>query len=106
MTFVTTILAALLAGVNYVLGIYLFILFVHIALNFVRADPSNVIVSFISAITEPPCRFLLRKFPKLLINSRAGAVDLSPMVLMVGIACVRILLDYLHQYLRFGGAAF
>ena len=69
-----------------------------------KADPNNGVVRFINAICEPPCRYLLRKFPKLMLQSSGGYIDLSPLALMLGIGCVRILLEYIHNYFRYGGA--
>lgn len=106
MTLLSTIIAAVFAGANYILGIYLFVLFAHVILAFVKADPSNSVVRFIAAVCEPPCRYLLNRFPRLMIQGSGGYIDLSPVTLMLGIGCVRILLGYLHDYFRAGGAGF
>lgn len=106
MDFLSTIIAAVLAGVSYILGIYLFLLFANMILSFVRADPGNGVVRFVNAICEPPCRALRSRFPGLIISSGGGAVDLSPMIVMLGIGVVRIFLDYLHDYFRMGGGIF
>lgn len=81
--------------VDYLLGIYLILLFISVILKMVRADSSNPLVRGIYVLTDPPSRWLLRKFPKLYFTTSDGAsMDLSTTVLMVGVGCLRVFLPY------------
>jgi YggT family protein len=99
-----TLIGALLKGLNYILNLYLFILFANMILSFVQADPYNSIVRTIRAVTDPPCQFLKRKFPGLVVSGGGGsAIDLSPIIVVVVIGVVRILIDHLYVYVMQGG---
>lgn len=81
--------------IDYLLGIYLILLFISVILKMVRADSSNPLVRGVYVLTDPPSRWLLRKFPKLYVTSSDGsAMDLSTTVLMIGIGCLRVFLPY------------
>lgn len=84
---------------DYLLSAYLFVLFANAIVRLVRADPSNGIVRFLSALADPPARALLRKFPKLLLRNGPDLMDLSPLVLMLGIGALKIVLGNLQTYL-------
>lgn len=96
------LLAGVVAVVNNILTIYLIVLFAAAVLRWVRADESSGIVRTLYVITDPPARWLARKFPKLVVRSGMSVIDLSPAILMVGIGCIKILLDHLYTYLRMG----
>ena len=96
-------LAGVVAVLNYILTVYLIVLFANAILRLVRADPTSPIVRMIGVVAAPPALWLVRKFPRLVVHSGMQSMDLSPAVLMIGIGCVKILLDHLYQYLRFAG---
>ena len=96
------LLAGIVAVINYILSVYLIVLFANAILGMVRADPSNSIVRMVGVVSDPPAHWLARKFPGLLVQSGMQTIDLSPALIMIGIGCVKILLDHLYQYLRFG----
>jgi uncharacterized protein YggT (Ycf19 family) len=100
---VSTIAAALLAGLNYVLGFYLFLVFANMVLSFVSADQGNGIVRFVRALVEPPCRMIRNRFPGLAIRSGSAMIDLAPLILILAIGVIRIFLTYLHDYVQRGG---
>lgn len=86
--------------IDYILGLYLILLFASVILRMVRADTSNPLVRGVYVLTDPPARWLARKFPRLLVSSGDGyMMDLSPTVLMVGIGCIKVFLPYLLQFL-------
>ena len=95
-----SLLIGVFAVIDYILGIYIFLLFISVILKMVRADSGNPLVRGMYALTDPPSRWLLRKFPKLYMISNDGmAMDLSPTVLMVGIGCIKVFLPYLRDFL-------
>jgi uncharacterized protein YggT (Ycf19 family) len=67
-------------------------------LSLVGANPSNPIVGFLNAITNPPCRFLTRHFPRLLVRNNAGYIDLSPVVLILFLGCLMIVIEKIRIY--------
>lgn len=85
--------------VSYLLHIYGFFLVVAAVLSFVGAHPSNPIVVFFRSVTTPPCRYLVRKFPKLIISTENGYIDLSPLVLLLSIGCTIIIIQKIGYYL-------
>lgn len=94
------LLVGIFAVVDYLLGIYIFLLFISVILKMVRADSSNPLVRGIYVLSDPPCRWLLRKFPKLYVVSNDGAaMDLSPTALMIGLGCIKVFLPYLRDFL-------
>lgn len=88
------------AIIDNLLGLYLILLFIALILKMVRADSYNVIVRGIYVITDPPCRWISKKFPRLIVSAGDGNyIDLGPTVLMVLIGCIRIFLPYLQEFL-------
>lgn len=103
MDFVSTVIVAILAGINYLLGFFIFLLFANMVLSFVSADPNNGIVRFVQAVCDPPCRAIRNRFPALVIRSGGAMIDLSPLAVLLGIGVVRIFLGYLVAYFERGG---
>lgn len=68
-------------------------------LSLVSANPANPIVGFLNAITMPPCRYLVRKYPKLLVRNQNGYFDMSPVVLILGIGCLMIVIQTVAAHL-------
>ena len=83
----------------YLLHIYALCLVIAGILSFVSANPMNPIVSFFRVITAPPCRALIRKYPKLLVRTENGYLDLSPIVLLLIIGCAMIVVQKVAFYL-------
>jgi uncharacterized protein YggT (Ycf19 family) len=104
MDFLSTAAVAVLSGLNYLLGFFLFLLFANMILSFVHADANNGIVRFVQAICEPPCRMIRRRFPGLVIRSGGAMIDLSPMIVMLGIGALRIMLGTFIGYFESGGS--
>ena len=68
-------------------------------LSLVGANPMNPVVTFFRVITTPPCRMLIKKFPKLVVRTGNGFMDLSPIVLILLIACLMIIVQKVGFYL-------
>ncbi len=65
---------------DWVLGIYKWIIIIAALLSWVSPDPYNPIVRFLYSITEPVLRPVRR-----LIGSRLGPIDISPLVVILAI---------------------
>ncbi|MES2615444.1 MAG: YggT family protein [Bdellovibrionota bacterium] len=85
---------------HYLLQIYSLCLVVAGVLSFVGANPNNGFVVFFRAITAPPCRMLTQKFPKLIIRTGNGFLDLSPIVLLLILGCLMIIIEKVAFYLK------
>lgn len=84
----------------YLLYFYMLCLIITGILSLVGANPLNPIVGFLNALTSPPCRYLTRKFPKLLVRNQQGYYDLSPIVLILLVGCLMIIIQTVAN--RFG----
>src|SRR4030042_378361 len=82
------ILGNLLIAISYIadklLDVYQLIVIVAALISWVNPDPYNPIVRFLHAVTEPVFRPIRR-----LIGYRLGPVDISPMVVILGIMFVK-----------------
>ncbi len=73
------------AGIlNVLLDAYIWIVIISALISWVNPDPYNPIVRFLHAITEPVFRPIRR-----LIGYRLGPLDISPMVVILGIMFVK-----------------
>jgi YggT family protein len=77
-------LVALAQILDYTLWAYGWILLGRVLISWVNADPSNPIVRFLYAVTEPALASLRRVLP-----IYAGGLDLSPVLLWIGIIFFR-----------------
>ncbi len=66
------------------LNLYLWIVIIAALLSWVSPDPHNPIVRFLRAVTEPVFRRIRR-----LIGFSLGPVDISPLVVILGVIFVR-----------------
>ena len=85
-------LSAVAQILNAVLGLYVWVLIIRVLISWVSPDPSNPIVQFLVAVTDPVLVPLRRIIPPL------GMFDLSPLVAILAIQAlqhflVRSLLD-------------
>jgi uncharacterized protein YggT (Ycf19 family) len=95
------IIVAFIKVINYLLQFYFILLIAAMVLNLVRADPSNPIVKMVTALTDPPCKWLKRKFPKLVVYSDTSVIDLSPTVLMLGVGAMQVFLTTIATNLSY-----
>ena len=63
---------------------YMWIVIISALISWVNPDPYNPIVRFLHAVTEPVFRPIRR-----IIGYRLGPVDISPMVVILGIMFVK-----------------
>jgi YggT family protein len=68
------------------LGLYFWVVLIAALLSWVSPDPRNPIVRFLYAVTEPVLHQIRRRLPFV----RAGGIDFSPLVLMLGIQFLQI----------------
>jgi YggT family protein len=64
--------------IDFILGIYKWILLITVLLSWVNPDPYNPIVRFLHAITEPVLRPIRR-----LIGFSLGPIDISPIIVFL-----------------------
>jgi YggT family protein len=85
------VFSRLLLSVAFVLGkllsFYGLILFVRVIAGWLNADPRNWIVNFLSSVTDPLLYEIRRRMPFVVI----GGLDLSPLVVFLGIGVLQIL---------------
>ena len=63
---------------DYILGLYKWVVIIAALISWVNPDPSNPIVRFLHAVTEPVFRPIRR-----LIGYRLGPIDISPIVVIL-----------------------
>ena len=63
---------------------YIWVVIISALISWVNPDPYNPIVKFLHAVTEPVFRPIRR-----IIGYRLGPVDISPMVVILGIMFVK-----------------
>ena len=66
------------------LDAYMWIVIISALISWVNPDPYNPIVKFLHAVTEPVFRPIRR-----IIGYRLGPIDISPMVVILGIMFVK-----------------
>lgn len=78
----------LVLGVAHVLDIlltiYIWVIIISAIISWVNPDPYNPIVKFLRGVTEPAYR-PIRRF----IGLRLGIIDISPMVVILGIILIK-----------------
>jgi len=72
---------ALLQALQTIIFSYMILIIIAALLSFAQLDPYNPIVSSINRLTAPAFKFVRQKLPFLVL----GGIDLSPIVLIVGL---------------------
>src|SRR5204862_3616544 len=92
---------ALASVLNSLLELYFWIVLISALLSWVSPDPRNPIVRFLYSVTEPVLYHIRRRLPFVV----AGGLDLSPLVLMIGIQFAKMLVvkSLYDLSLRVGG---
>lgn len=89
-----------LDALRYVLHFYVWMLIAAVVLRLVRADPNSFVSKMVFSLTEPPARWLTKKFPKLIIYTSGSYIDLGPLVLLIGIQILIMFIDRLPLILN------
>jgi YggT family protein len=89
----SNLLQALATILDTLLWLYFWLIIVSAILSWVSPDPFNPIVRFIRSLTEP----VFHKVRNLIPFTNVGGIDLSPIVVLLGIEFLRI---FLVQTLR------
>lgn len=78
--------------------LYTWIIFGAVVVSWVGADPYNPIVRFLRTMVDPPCGWIRRRFPFVVVG---GFVDLSPIALLAALQLVEgVVVASLIQYGR------
>ena len=80
----------LLNVVHLVITIYIWIIIVRALISWVSPDPFNPVVRFLYRATEPVLRPIRRLMPDL------GGIDISPVILMIGLIFLEKLIYWLY----------
>jgi YggT family protein len=80
--------SALAILIEKVIWLYSIVVFVAVLIQWVNPDPFNPIVQFLRSVTEPVFGWIRRRLPFVTV----GMLDLSPMVLLLGLWFVRMFL--------------
>lgn len=95
------VLITLVTAINYVisalLNVYFFIVLIACVISWVNPDPYNPIVRALRNLTEPVF-WRIRKFMPFVV---IGGLDLSPVVLLIGLKALEILVSGLLAQLMF-----
>jgi len=71
----------ILAPILLVINIYIWIIIISVILSLFQVDPRQPAVELLRRITEPAFNFIRKKMPFVVI----GGIDLSPLVLIIGL---------------------
>ena len=96
------ILSSVISGIVYILNFYMIVLIASAVLSWVRADESNGIVRFIRVLTDPPSRFLEKKFPSLIRQQGGYIINLSPLILLLLVGLIKTMLEAYQRNLMYG----
>lgn len=83
----------MIAIINAILNIFLFVLLVRVVLSYIPAPPGSVlqpITHFFEAVTDPVLRPVRRVVPPVRMGS--AAMDMSPLVVFFAILVLRALI--------------
>ncbi len=88
MDFLLVILQPLAMTINTLLRLYFYVVIVSAILSWVNPDPFNPIVRIIRNLTEP----VFNKVRQWIPFANIGGIDLSPIVVLLGIEFLRMFL--------------
>ncbi len=75
-----TFIQAIAQILSMVINIYIWIVIISALLTWVNPDPSNPIVQILRRLTEPVYAFVRRYIP-----TTIGGIDLSPIIIILGL---------------------
>ena len=79
-----SLLISLASIANLLLDLYTWIVIIAALISWVNPDPYNPVVRFLRAVTEPVFRPIRR-----MIGYRLGPIDISPLVVILGIIFIQ-----------------
>jgi YggT family protein len=85
----------LLTLIHYAVWLYMMIVIVRTLLSWVNPDPRNQVVIFLRRMTDPVLYFIRRNFPL-----PRTAVDLSPIILLIGLMLIDTFIELTLENLR------
>ncbi|HDQ41949.1 MAG TPA: YggT family protein [Desulfonatronum sp.] len=95
MSILANFIEAVAFVVNAVLTIYFWIVIISALLSWVNPDPYNPIVRILRSLTEP----VFYRIRRLLPFTMVGGIDLSPVILLLGIQFAKIfIVKTLYQF--------
>jgi YggT family protein len=84
-------LASIIMGIGGILHslltIYIWVIIIAALLSWVRPDPYNPIVQFLTRITEPAYYFVRR-----LIPTTFNGIDFAPLIIIIGLQVIDVIL--------------
>jgi YggT family protein len=79
---------AIASTLGFLLTMYRWIVIAGVVLSWVNPDPYNPIVRFVRGVTEPVFYQVRRRLPFVVVSG----IDLSPIVVLLGVEVVRMVL--------------
>jgi YggT family protein len=87
MNTLTSIILGIGGIVHSLLTIYIWVIIIAALLSWVRPDPYNPIVQFLTRITEPAYYFVRRLMP-----TTFNGIDLAPLIIIIGLQVIDVVL--------------
>jgi YggT family protein len=87
MNTLTSIILGIGGIVHSLLTIYIWVIIIAALLSWVRPDPYNPIVQFLTRITEPAYYFVRRLMP-----TTFNGIDLAPLIIIIGLQVIDVIL--------------
>ncbi len=84
MFIIGNLVLAIASILNILLSVYMWVIIIAALITWVNPDPYNPIVRFLHSVTEPVLRPIRR-----LIGFRLGPIDISPMIVILGIIFIQ-----------------
>ncbi len=87
MNTLTSIILGIGGIIHSLLTIYIWVIIIAALLSWVRPDPYNPIVQFLTRITEPAYFFVRRLMP-----TTFNGIDLAPLIIIIGLQVIDVIL--------------
>ncbi len=82
------ILVTVIQMLSMIISLYVWVVIIAALITWVRPDPYNPIVQTLTRLTEPVYRYIRRYIPTVI-----GGIDLSPIILILGLQFIELLLS-------------
>ena len=82
------IIQAVATVIDLLLNVYMYLIIGRAIISWVNPDPYNPIVNFLYTVTEPVMRVARKIIPPI-----GGAIDISPIIVLILIYLIRIFLN-------------